>query len=132
MNRGTAKNISDKVMEVLKGLEDELGVTFSGGNGHYDSATFSLKIKATVDSVDGNARTPEMIAFETQAFMFGFEKSDLGKTFKHGGELMEIVGLKPRSKKYPVLGKNSRGKVFKFPANLVLDGLGKSRIPTYI
>jgi len=132
MNRGTAKNISERVMETLRSLEDELGVTFSQGNGSYDSATFSMKIKATIDSVDGSTQTPEMVDFEKQCFRFGFEPSDLGKTFTHAGDTYKIVGLKSKSRKYPILGEDAQGKTFKFTANLVLDGMGKARVPTYL
>ena len=132
MNRGTARNISERVMETLRSLEDELGVTFSQGNGSYDSATFSMKIIAAIDSVDGSSRTPEMIAFEQKAMIYGFEPSDLGKPFTHAGDTYKIVGLKSKSRKYPILGEDAQGKTFKFTANLVLDGMGKARVPTYI
>ena len=120
MDRGKARFIGEKVMAKLKEIEDELGVTFSRGSGSYDSATYSMKVTATVDNVDGSTRTPEMMDFERHASMYGLEAENLGATFTQGGTEYEIVGMKPRSSKYPILAKSfTNGKTYKFPADTV-------------
>ena len=44
---------------------------------------------------------------------------DLGQEFQRSGKTFTIVGLKPRSKKYPILAKCSDGKTYKLPVDLV-------------
>jgi hypothetical protein len=62
--------------------------------------------------------TKEATDFNRFAASFGITKK-LGDTFFFRYETYEIVGLKPRSSKYPLLAKNiSSGKTFKFPANV--------------
>jgi hypothetical protein len=122
MDRNQAQNISSKIMEALKTIEGDLGVTFSRGNGKYDSSSFNMKVTATIDNVDGSTQTPEMIDFQREAHYYGLEASDLGTTFTQNGKTFEIVGLKPRSRKYPILGKDRMGKTFKFTADSVKRG----------
>lgn len=58
----------------------------------------------------------------------GFAKEDLGVTFKdvNDGQEYEIQGWLPRRRKYPVQVKNIiTGKLFIYPSNRVLLGLGK-------
>ena len=35
------------------------------------------------------------------------------------GQVTEIIGAKPRSRKYPILGRRTDGKVYKFAASAV-------------
>jgi hypothetical protein len=124
MNKATARTISERVMEALKGLEGDLGVTFSRGNGTFDSASFSMKITATVDNADGSTRTPEMVDFEREAHYYGLDKDHLGTEFTVRGETYKISGLKPRSRKYPILGTTADGRTFKFASDSVRRALG--------
>lgn len=57
---------------------------------------------------------------------YGFEKDDLGKMFYISNEGYEIIGLKTRNRKYPILAKNSKGTIFKFDHVLVKAQLIKS------
>lgn len=44
---------------------------------------------------------------------------ELGDEFKYDGKTYTIVGLKPRSKRYPILAKCSDGKTYKLTVELV-------------
>ena len=56
---------------------------------------------------------------------FGLLTTDFGRTFKHRSSTFTVIGIKPRSPKYPVLAQNTRGKVYKFPAYFLTDAIGR-------
>ena len=105
----------------LSEIENRFGVKFKIGNASYDSragnATFKLEV---ANIVGGIVKTKEVSAFELNAKFYGLEPTDLGCKFSFNGELYKIVGLKPRSRKYPILGENIvTGKSYKFMPEMV-------------
>jgi hypothetical protein len=119
MDRSKAKLVGDKIMDALKTIEDELGVTFTRGNGRFDSDSISFKITAMDRGENGEVQTPEAKDFVYYAVSFGLKADDLGRTFRQGGETFTITGMKPRSRKYPVLATSASGKTYKFGADSV-------------
>ena len=66
----------------------------------------------------------DRVEFALHAHLFGLTEDDFGKGFMSPrGDRFTLVGLKPRNRKYPVIGKDSSGRRFKFPAD-VLEELG--------
>lgn len=130
MNRSTCRTISDRVLHVLKqsGLEDELGITFTQGNGKFDSTSFTMKLTATTDAEDGSSQTKEASDFLMSASSFGLSPDDLGKSFQSNGKSFTIVGAKPRNIKYPIIVTGTQGGKYKMPAMTVRAGLGRSTI----
>ena len=43
----------------------------------------------------------------------------VGKEFMHGGRPYELCGLKPRSPRFPFIGKNEDGKLYKFSGEVI-------------
>jgi hypothetical protein len=125
MKKSDAQRISARIMETLASLEDELGVTFSRGNGSYDEQSFSLKVTATLNNVDGSAQSKEALDFVANAPMYGLSPDDLGKTFISNGKTMTITGMKPRNRKYPIIA-SSGGRSYKLPASSVKFNLSYS------
>jgi hypothetical protein len=63
--------------------------------------------------------------FKLYCHRYNLTPDDLGKEFSICADTYIIEGCKPRSSKYPILGKNVKtGKVYKFPASQVRIGLG--------
>ena len=120
MNRSDAKLISGEVMLALGKIEKKLGVSFSRGNGTFDADMFSLKITATSNAKDGSKQTKEEVDFITNCYRIGLNKEDLGKSFNAQGQSFTICGMKPKSHKYPILAKNTQGKVFKFSKHSII------------
>lgn len=70
--------------------------------------------------------TPEAERFRSLAMRYGFESTDLGRTFVSRGTEYRITGLNPSAPKFPVQGERVRdGQPFKFPEAVVKTGLGK-------
>jgi len=47
--------------------------------------------------------------------LYGLKEDDLGNTFITAGEEFTFIGINPRAKLFPLLGKNKKGQIYKFP-----------------
>lgn len=109
-------------------IERTLNVKVKIGKAVFDpspsgGATFKVEF---VPIVNGTAKDKTVLDFERQAIVFGLEASDLGRTFIDHGIQYRVMGLVPRSYKFPILCKNLiNGKTFKFSASTVKFALGR-------
>lgn len=74
------------------------------------------KVKLNYDGMTVTVVLTDPSKKQQVANVYGIE---LGKVFKHRGEIYEVVGFNPRSPKYPVIGKRADGKQFKFTEGMV-------------
>lgn len=115
IDRPTVRLISDRIMEALKTVSDELGIQFNYKGGTFSPNNCTLKIEASVRAPDGTVIDREREAFKRSAFIFGLNPEMLDKTFVSNGEEFRIVGLSPRKSKYPVIAMNTGNqKKYKF------------------
>ena len=123
MNRDTARAIERQALALLAPMESDgqLNVAVKGGT--IGKTFLNLKIEFAEIGEDGVAESREAADFKALAKFYGLSADDLGKQFVSRGECFEIVGLKPKSHKFPILGRNRHGKVYKFPAESVKRGL---------
>jgi len=125
MDRSTARVLQDTFNKFLKGFGKEHGIIISIGSGRFDSRSLKLKVELTVADVAGIVDKAKA-DFEFYASRFGLSKDDWGKPFLSRGKSYTICGIKPSSYKYPILGKSARGTTYKFTADGVLVGMGKT------
>ena len=98
------------------------------GKASYDiNADGGMTVKIEImPIVNGVAKGKEVLAFERECFLYGLEKSDLGKTFITPEGTYEIVGLNTRAHKMPILAKKfNDGRRYKFSAIFVKRALGR-------
>ena len=57
--------------------------------------------------------------FEKYAGLFDLSRSDYRRSFLSDGDIYFLVALKPRNRKYPVIGENQNGTRYKFPRNVL-------------
>jgi hypothetical protein len=72
----------------------------------------------------GEALTRSANEFKFMASRYGLAPEDLGREFSDGNRTYKIVGLKPRSTRYPVIAE-SGNKRYKFAAASIKLYLGK-------
>jgi hypothetical protein len=112
----------EDINEALKAVAEKHGCTISAGSASYSDLSFNLKLEVVENSTDGSVVTKAMIDWNENAKFLGLDESLLGKTVMIQGKTLEIVGLKPRASKYPVLGKDARdGNTYKLPVDLVIN-----------
>lgn len=105
LDKSNIKQVRQVVADKLKELE-ALGLKVDLGNIKYDSGMFSTKMTAHVTG--GKEIDPLEIArkeWDTYCYKFEFEKSDFGRLIQQGAKRYQIVGLKPRSRKSPIIIK---------------------------
>jgi len=102
----------------------ELGVDVQVGSARFSSSSATFKVEVSIVAADGTVETKTVSDFKRCAQLWGLQPDDFGRTFRSRGIAYEICGGKPGSYKYPILGKRvPDGKVFKFPADVVRDGI---------
>ena len=112
----TCRAVDKAIEDALKQVEQQFGISINVGGGSLSDHEFTTKL--TVRTGDGSDAARKQ--FELYAFRFGLNDSDFGKTFTAQGEQYQVTGIKPRSRKYPVIAKNVRtGVDYKFPASMI-------------
>jgi hypothetical protein len=123
MNRDTARAIERQALALLAPMESDGQLKIAAKGGTIGKTFVNLKIEFAEVGESGVVESREVADFKALAKLYGLSADDLGKQFVSRGERYEIVGLKPKSHKFPILGQNRNGKVYKFPAESVKQGL---------
>ena len=124
LDRAEVRTIRTRLQDRLDAFDDNYKVHI--GNATFSENNVTFKVTVSVVGEDGKAITKEAEDFQHYAFRYGLKAEDLGRKFKRwGGDTYEIIGAKPRSRKYPILARQvATGKVYKFTAQeikLLLD-----------
>ncbi|MCK5235601.1 MAG: hypothetical protein KAR06_01340, partial [Deltaproteobacteria bacterium] len=120
-DRNTCKIVRAKIDKALKEVGKELGISIDSAGGRFCDSTFNLKIEMkTLNEAGENKSDRDDYELYASSYPCDLDGTEFGKTFNHQGEEFEICGWKPKSRKYPVLGRSKRtGKTFKFNAEMV-------------
>jgi|GEM_PF-716710 len=124
-DRSTCRLLRNELDATLKSLADKYDISIKAGGARFSSDNATFKLEIATKGSDGQVNSREKTDFEIYAGVFGFKSDDFGATFRLYGEDYTIIGLKPRSRKYPVLGKRKDGKVYKLNATDVLMAMGR-------
>ena len=111
------KVVESRLREALADFElnvDIGNMTFSG-----DTVSF----KTTLAVADYNADVEDLKKY---GWKYGLDETHFGSKFSSNGETYELVTIKPRSKKYPFIGRRlSDGKQYKFGRFILSEVLDK-------
>ena len=125
-NNGNIGNIMDDCRDALELVAEEYGLVLQRKTCRYssDDAPVSFRLLVPERTEDGEAVNPKETEFRKYARRFGLEPDDYGKLFKTYNGVYRVSGIKPRGKKFNVLGEHvNTGKTYKFPSSAVVDGL---------
>ena len=123
MNRDIAKAIETRMITLLSPMEKELGVKVTAKGGTIGDTYVTLKFEVAEVKKDGVAETREAQDFKRMARYYGLSAKMLNLPFRNGSDTFQVIGLKPKSRKWPVLAKNVRtGKIYKFQTTQVKAG----------
>ena len=123
LTRDQVRNLRENLQEHLDELNEQLGYKLTLGSCSYGGniATFKLECAALND--DGGSETKQQQDFRLNADRFGVPANALGYSFSFRGKTYKIVGMKPRSYKWPFLAEDANGRVFKFPPEIIKSSL---------
>lgn len=113
--------IRNDVNSALKAVEERYGVSFDIGRITYDSASLRAKLTGTlVGAVRGAGNSVEaqfLIGLKSYGYRYGLTEKDAKKIFSANNNQYIFMGIKPGSKKYPLIVKRiDNGKLYKFPS----------------
>jgi predicted metal-dependent peptidase len=80
------------------------------------SRTPQAKKAQEVLQASANAAQQE---WDASCWRFGLTPKQFGTTFSFRGKRYTVIGLKPRSSRFPILARNEVGSVYKFPADVL-------------
>lgn len=105
------KLVRRRVEEALASVAAEFGVEIHARGGTYTDGNYTLKVEIATKSETGEVNTREADDFRRYAGAYGLKPSDLfRKVTKSGGEVVQIIGLRPRAPKWPVIIETGEGK----------------------
>ncbi len=111
--------LQEKILTQLEPLAEELGITFSPAKSQYSPSQGLIGLNVAIKPNDG--LTPEERQFRELAPLFGLSPENYRQRFQSGGQIFELIALKPRNRKYPLIGKNSKGTSYKFPLSVLAE-----------
>lgn len=117
-NRQNIRQINSELEAALKQVAEKYGLEVKLGNTRFTGDNFSTKVQVATVGESGITMSKEATDFNRYKTILGINM-ELGQEFQRSGKTFTIVGLKPRSKKYPILAKCSDGKTYKLPVDLV-------------
>ncbi len=125
MDKAQARSIATRVQELLKPLEEELGLTVSPLGGSFDpSGSLVLKVEFA-ELRDGVVMTREAVRLVQEGGLYGLPDDCLGKEFVSGGQTFVLTGMTLRSQKWPFTARNvGDSKTYKMSKSSVLSGFG--------
>ena len=116
-NRQNLKQLRQEIDQALQALGKKHGIELTAGAATYADkyATFKLKVNTL-----GNSE--EAIQFDRFKILHGLDHLSPGDTIQHRNTRYKILGMKPRSKKYPFLVENlGNGKTYKVPTHMLSE-----------
>jgi len=127
-DKKNVQEVLDACKEALELVAEEYGVVLQRKHCtyQYNEVPIAFKLIIPERADDGSAVAPEETEFRKYASRFGLDPNFYGEMFKTYSGVYRVSGIKPKSRKYPVLGERvTDGRVFKFQAQVVLDGIGR-------
>tara|TARA_R100001082_G_scaffold45441_1_gene24249 strand:+ start:34 stop:429 length:396 start_codon:yes stop_codon:yes gene_type:complete len=118
MDRQACGIIGQEALNALKVIAEKYGLTVkqSGGSFNPDEGSFTPKFSFVCETDNGIPSD-----FARNAPRYGLKAEDWGKTFTSNlGDTYTLYGIKPRNRKYPILGKCTKnGNLYKFGESIV-------------
>jgi hypothetical protein len=117
-DRATVQALGEEITAAITEVCAHHGLEVQPEGGKFDPGTYrcSYAIRVPGEQVEDGDRAE----FGLHAHLFGLTKDDFGRGFRSPqGERFTLVALKPRNRKYPVIGKDSTGRRYKFSAGVL-------------
>ena len=108
-NKATLRKMRQAMLDALAAVEAEYDVKFEVGSIRFeaDGSNFRTRVTCSREGDDGEIETPMAKAYRLHAARFDLDPEWLGvEMINDAGDRVKIVGLKPRSRKYPLIYVN--------------------------
>ena len=117
IERNNLDTIKTAVLEALIPVGEELGLSFEFGRGNFTENNFVVKLEIATLNEDGTANDRAADDFTSNAFRYGLQTTDLGRSFAMRNGRYTITGAKPKNRKYPIIAEDvAFGTAYKISA----------------
>lgn len=115
--QSAVSDLLDEVMEAARAIAQRRGMEVSREKAEFTAEEFCLALKFRAEEVDGVG--VEERDFIKNAAFFDLPEGAYKRWFFSQGELFQLVALKPRNRKYPVIGLSKKGRRYKFSRDVL-------------
>lgn len=119
-SRASCHVVRTDIMLALAAVAEKHGITIEYGNGSFNPTTYNLRLAMSATPAGSNKDPIHVREFKANCALYGFAGADLGRAFLCNGRGFTVAGLKPSSRRYPILGERN-GKLYKFDAAMVRE-----------
>ena len=128
IDAAACRKIRDLIDTHLAALNEDTNLLLKCGAMSYeqDGSFATAKIEITLCGEDGTIVSKEerdFVACADAGYWEGIAAKDLDTRVFLNGNLVTIIGAKPRASKYPILCKKANGKVYKYRADAVAHAI---------
>jgi len=107
-NKSNLRELREVINGALADALSERGLTASMGNITFSDSDFNCKLTVSCGSNEDAAQRE----WNKYAPLKGLASEDFGKQFMQDGKVFTVIGIKPKSPRYPIIAKR-----FKFKAS---------------
>lgn len=125
-DRKNIRALVDAMEEALAPVAEKYGLKLERKNltYHQEDTPVPFRFLVVAEDENGNAMSSDAKDLVRFGKVWGLLPTDLNREVTIGRRTLRIVGLRPRSRKYPVLLEDVRtGKTYKYPAEAVTQAL---------
>lgn len=125
INEAKVKEVQRQINKAIKEIENKNNVQIKFGSISYNSAYYTTTMKVTTteksEKVNG--------VYEKICKRLGFTQNIIGMQFQGINGVYEIVDIKTRNRKYPVIAESkSDGKMYKYTVSHIKKLIGGDKI----
>jgi hypothetical protein len=121
-DKASFKQFRTDFAKAVAALETKHSIKLSLGNISYDDYGFRTKLEAVIGTAD-NQKDGELLSFKADYMRhcssYGLTPQQWLTEVELNGRKYKIVGIAPRSRKYPIIAEKTDGKFCKIPASYV-------------
>jgi hypothetical protein len=115
-DQSRVRELRERLASRLREVGESLGLVLTID----DRVTYNpnaMRLKLTVTEV--GAAPAAQVEFNHYCARYGLTAADFGKEFDFAGDHFTLCGVQPRATRFPLLGRNAAGKVYKLPVDVV-------------
>lgn len=125
INETKIREIQNQLNKAIEKIEQENNVKISFGSISYNSAYYTSTMKVTTNEKSEKVSS----VYESICKRLGFTQNIIGMQFQGKNGIYEIVDIKTRNRKYPVIAESKTdGKMYKYSAAHVKSLIGGDKI----
>ena len=125
IDRNTVRVMRTVMETMLQDFEAEFGVKVTLGSARFTERNVTFKTDVGIVDDGGVVHSAMAEDFIRYAQRHGIPVENLGKTFVSNGEIVKLIGYKPRATRFPFVGERTDGKRFKYTAATVALGFAR-------